>query len=185
MKLCFKGDPLVDRFLIRDSDSDITQRELDSVREWITEGKTWHIMRDHPFHGVPILGGTTLHLRYYFKPSHNDVSYDPGLWSGTNRNLTMTIALRTKFIDHGKTDTDIGHDQNLLDKYVWPLIRNDSVSHDSYWCRWFGAKPWPTRRYQMDFVGDKFPWHENREFVLATECPIPCRPQKHKDWIYC
>lgn len=50
------GDPLVDITASRDLDSPLAQRELDAVNEWLSANKSWHVMRDHPFHAVPILG---------------------------------------------------------------------------------------------------------------------------------
>lgn len=50
------GDELVDIIASRDLDSPITQRELNAVNEWISSGKAWHVMRDHPQHHVPMLG---------------------------------------------------------------------------------------------------------------------------------
>jgi hypothetical protein len=50
------GDELVDIMASRDLDSPITQRELNAVNEWISSGKAWHAMRDHPMHYVPMLG---------------------------------------------------------------------------------------------------------------------------------
>jgi hypothetical protein len=50
------GDLLVDIMASRDLDSPLPQRELDAVNEWLSTGKAWHAMRDHPFHGVPMLG---------------------------------------------------------------------------------------------------------------------------------
>jgi hypothetical protein len=50
------GDELVDIMASRDLDSPITQRELDAVNEWILSNKSWHAMRDHPMHFVPMLG---------------------------------------------------------------------------------------------------------------------------------
>lgn len=51
------GDPLVDKFMVRDIDSPITDREVAAVNEWLDTNNTFHIMRDHPFHWVPILAG--------------------------------------------------------------------------------------------------------------------------------
>ena len=53
-------DPTVDRLLSRDIDSIILAREVDAVRQWLTENNaTFHIMRDHRGHCYPeILGGT-------------------------------------------------------------------------------------------------------------------------------
>ena len=39
------NDQFVDVFMSRDSDSDILQREVDSVNEWLASGKVGHIMR--------------------------------------------------------------------------------------------------------------------------------------------
>ncbi len=50
-------DDMVDTFMSRDSDSAIISREEDSVREWLASNKTFHIMRDHPYHDVFFLGG--------------------------------------------------------------------------------------------------------------------------------
>ena len=50
------GDLLVDIMASRDLDSPLAQRELDAVNEWLSTNKSWHVMRDHPFHAVPILG---------------------------------------------------------------------------------------------------------------------------------
>ena len=46
-----------ERFIIRDSDSRFSKREEEAVQEWIKDDTILHIMRDHPHHGYPILGG--------------------------------------------------------------------------------------------------------------------------------
>ena len=50
------GDLLVDVMASRDLDSPLAERELHAVNEWLSSNKSWHVMRDHPFHSVPILG---------------------------------------------------------------------------------------------------------------------------------
>jgi hypothetical protein len=50
-------DPEVDIFLSRDCDSRISEREVSAIKEWLKSDKDFHIMRDHPYHTVPILGG--------------------------------------------------------------------------------------------------------------------------------
>ena len=58
-------DPLVSEFHSRDLDSVPSPREVDAVKEWLhSKNKTFHIMRDHPLHGVPILG--EIINTYYF-----------------------------------------------------------------------------------------------------------------------
>lgn len=51
------ADPQVNVMLSRDCDSRIHRREVEAVKEWLTSEKDFHIMRDHQYHGVPILGG--------------------------------------------------------------------------------------------------------------------------------
>jgi hypothetical protein len=50
-------DPNVDVFISRDVDSIIWPREVDAVAEWLKSNFTFHVMRDHPFHGSIILAG--------------------------------------------------------------------------------------------------------------------------------
>ena len=51
-------DPNVDVFISRDVDSIIWPREVDAVAEWLTKSNyTFHVMRDHKFHGSIILAG--------------------------------------------------------------------------------------------------------------------------------
>ncbi len=50
-------DPNVDVFISRDVDSIIWPREVDAVAEWLKSNYTFHVMRDHKFHGSIILAG--------------------------------------------------------------------------------------------------------------------------------
>ena len=43
--------------IVRDTDSRLGIREKLAVDEWLDSGKKLHIMRDHPYHRVPMLGG--------------------------------------------------------------------------------------------------------------------------------
>ncbi|MHC4391072.1 MAG: hypothetical protein ACYS22_07105, partial [Planctomycetota bacterium] len=51
------SEPEVEVFLSRDADSRLGGRERAAVEEWLQSGKGVHVMRDHPEHGAPILGG--------------------------------------------------------------------------------------------------------------------------------
>ena len=44
-------------YLSRDLDSRFGKREAAAVEEWLQSGAAVHTMRDHPQHGVPLLGG--------------------------------------------------------------------------------------------------------------------------------
>ncbi|XP_050715764.1 uncharacterized protein LOC126998320 [Eriocheir sinensis] len=51
------GDPQVDTMIVRDTDSQVTQRQVAAVQEWLASGKAFHVMRDHPNHDMPVMGG--------------------------------------------------------------------------------------------------------------------------------
>lgn len=50
----------IDLFVSRDVDTPILPREVAAVKEWINSPYSYHVMRDHPQHGVPILAGEEL-----------------------------------------------------------------------------------------------------------------------------
>ena len=43
--------------LSRDVDSNISEREVAAVKQWLNSDASFHVMRDHPQHGVFILAG--------------------------------------------------------------------------------------------------------------------------------
>ncbi len=47
----------VEYMMSRDADSRLSERERLAVDAWIASGADLHVMRDHPYHGVPMLGG--------------------------------------------------------------------------------------------------------------------------------
>ena len=56
-RFCAFDEPDLDRFIVRDADSRLSRREVEAVSEWEDSNRSLHIMRDHPHHGHPILGG--------------------------------------------------------------------------------------------------------------------------------
>tara|TARA_R100001082_G_scaffold111142_1_gene93650 strand:+ start:7692 stop:8390 length:699 start_codon:yes stop_codon:yes gene_type:complete len=50
-------DKDVDVFCVRDADSRLMRREKEAVDEWLQEGTSLHIMRDHPHHNYIVMGG--------------------------------------------------------------------------------------------------------------------------------
>jgi hypothetical protein len=48
---------LTDCCIIRDSDSVISIREIGLIKEWLNSSYNFHIIRDHPLHNMPIMGG--------------------------------------------------------------------------------------------------------------------------------
>ena len=43
--------------IVRDADSQLSDRKALAVEEWLDSEKRFHIMHDHPFHVSLILGG--------------------------------------------------------------------------------------------------------------------------------
>lgn len=167
--------PITDTFVnvtcFRDLDSPIIKREEDAVSVWLNSTKIVHIMRDSQFHKFAVLGGT-----WCFRTKKN---------ISTSFQILKLILSKASYRKLRNKTTDLKwEDQNILKKYVWPLIKNDSVQHDSYYCKLYpGSIPFPTQRnIDKAFVGCYKPCGK---VYPPKECPIKCRPEKHKNWTYC
>ena len=141
-------DPTVDRLLPRDSDSHISSREVTAVRQWMNDSKkTFHLMRDHMWHCVEILGGFW------------------GVKINQNRHAINVQATRLFYhVDH---KMEYGFDQTLLTQYIWPLAINDSVR----------IKKKENHLYVMSikhfFLNDS--WHMTVIVVINFRIPAPSR----------
>ncbi|XP_071519630.1 uncharacterized protein [Panulirus ornatus] len=160
------GDPTVDVFLVRDSDSWILDREVAAVHEWLASGRGFHVMRDFPQHKAIMLAG---------------------LWGGHNRWPQRLRKIREDMFDQPLNLTR-HFDQHLLANLLWPVIKKDVLQHDSYNCRYEdhkGARPFPVQRKDGLYCGwGSFKTRERR-VVLRTPCPKECRPQAHPSWTHC
>jgi hypothetical protein len=129
----------VNIFLSRDCDSRITEREVSAFNEWLDSNKDFHIMRDHPYHTVPILGG---------------------MW-GCRNGIMKKIGL-TKMIESWNQYSRKGIDQDFLGRYIYPLVVNKSMEHSEFNLKFGGEiRPFPIIRDNYEFVGDVF--DENNE----------------------
>ena len=164
------GDRNVKVSCSRDLDSILLKREEDAVREWMNSGKIFHVMRDHPAHGLDVLGGT-----WCFR---NENNYALG------EKISKIILQQSKY---KKPDYIIPYsdDQDVLIKFVWPLVKSNVLQHDAYLCSTYnGSVPFPSERDEdghfIGMIGD-LPKHKIKKFV----CPIKCRPKLHQNWEYC
>jgi len=99
--------PDVQIMMSRDTDTRILLREKLAVDQWLASDKICHIMRDHPWHGVPILGGMF----------------------GLKKNKIFNIKdLSNNFNQNGDRD----YDQDFLKNYIYPLVKNYSMIHASF-----------------------------------------------------
>lgn len=130
----------VELFMSRDCDSRITQREAISVLEWISSEKSFHIMRDHPHHGTPILGG---------------------MWGVKTEKLRNIRTLIDKYYETDKWKNPIcGVDQDFLKDYVWDMAKNDCYENDEF----FAKKPFTLPRDPKHFVGQVYDGNDNGIF---------------------
>jgi len=118
------GDDVV---ISRDTDSRLSFREKEAVDEWLNSGKDFHIMRDHPYHGTPILGG---------------------MWGCRNGILKGINTLINNYVKGNFWQVD----QNFLKEVIYPIIKDNSCVHDEY----FEKKPFPSKRFPKEFVGQAF-----------------------------
>jgi hypothetical protein len=136
-------DPMVDVSIFRDADSRISMREKYAVDEWLSSDKTFHIMRDHPHHGFPILGG---------------------MWGYKKNDKYDMRKLLTSF---DKTNR-YGTDYEFFGKVLYPMIGEDKIVHDPF----FDQKPFLTERIDREFVGDVFDEYNNRHPEYYKYIPI-------------
>jgi hypothetical protein len=133
-------DPEVDIFLSRDCDSRISEREVAAVNEWLKSDKDFHIMRDHPYHTVPILGG---------------------MW-GCRNGILRDIKI-SKQIENWNKFSRKGIDQDFLGQVIYPYIRNKAMEHSEFGLRFGGEiRPFPGQRKDYEFVGDVFDENDER-----------------------
>lgn len=119
--------------VFRDCDSRIDKREKLAVDEWIKSGKSLHVMRDHPAHGIPY--------------GNNSLGILGGMW-GIKSN---SIPLVQMMVDFPKiNEQSYGNDQTFL-KTVYKLLNNDRCTHDEF----FEGKPFPIKREKGIFVGGR------------------------------
>lgn len=119
--------PEVNIYVIRDTDSRFSERETQAVSEWLLSGTKLHVMRDHPYHAQPIMGGMWG-------------------WKKDGREFSMLSMIKHWF----KKPMRPGEDQDFLRSHIWtlPVTR---IVHDS--CGKFdGTRNWP--QDGPSFVGE-------------------------------
>ena len=109
-------DPDVELFLSRDTDSRLSEREKRSVEAWLSSGRQYHVMRDHPYHRVAMLGG---------------------MWGRRNSGSSQFKQWMFDWLAEGR-EIRKGIDQEFLREVVWPLAKKSCMVHDPFFSgRWF------------------------------------------------
>lgn len=112
-------DPSIERFLVRDTDSKFTSREVDMVHEWEESGKPFHIIRDNPSHNVPILGGTWGAI--------------PGCIPQFRERMAWWLS-NVKPDERNPRGLFHGTDQIFLAGVAWPFIEKNHLAHVQAGC---------------------------------------------------
>jgi len=127
-------DMNVERFIVRDTDSRIAQREKNCVIDWERSGKNFHIIRDHQYHSTKIMGGMWGATKEFI----NKIDYDDLIKQFQNLSYTNTYAT----------------DQEFLARMIYPLVKNTACIHDD-WDRYGeGARKIPHLRDGNHFIGE-------------------------------
>jgi hypothetical protein len=188
----FVADDLnVDRYLVRDLDSDFTWRERAAVDEWIRSNISYHSMSDCENHNVPIMGG---------------------MWGGMPKR-PLPFSIRNTAPSYISMASHKGGDQDFLAHVVWPAwlesrsvfavamrhfthlslhhLSRDFVKHVTWHdCAQPWRRPFPVRLDQQDnfatsMWSHEMPWKEPHYWAWTWE-PIPdiCRPFNRSHWVH-
>lgn len=133
-----------DVFIVRDSDSRLSKRDLSAVNEWLDSGKTLHILRDHPHHNHKILGGMwgfKLDGKFNFEDEINKYFTE------------SEYALGQRMLD-----------MNFLREVVYNTYANNSMVHDSLFDIDSHAQRFSVPMDDYKFIGEIFDENDNRSW---------------------
>lgn len=147
-----------DYVLFRDVDSRPTDREIYAICEWIQTRRGVHTIRDHPFHGVPMLAGLwgarswkADYIRQFLPKAP-----PPDFYKTVERASRQPL---------GSNDF-YQVDQWWLRLEVWKKISMDCVGHDEFFT--FNRKRWrlslPERPADNSFIGEGWTEFETPRF---------------------
>ena len=147
-------DPMVDLLSSRDLDSPLLERERVLIDRFLNSTYIFLSIRDHPMHGIPVLGG---------------------LWtSALYRNRLLFLHLFSVLLDKNKVKRyALSHDQTLLREIVWPKVKDQTLVFDSYTCeKYYGGHqlPFPTQRPSREcHLGCVRPCCENSSKIISQK----------------
>ena len=167
-------DPTVAVSCFRDLDSPLYKREEHAVREFLYTDYIFHGMRDNPYHTSLVMGGM-----WCYRNLKNQQ---------LGQMLLNLILQKAQHRFPNVREANKGDDQTVLNRHLWPVIKNDALVHDSFFCsrsnKPKAIRPFPTKRQRSEpFVGCATRPCEY-DFKML-KCPSKCRPKEHQNWKYC
>lgn len=142
-------DTSIERFIVRDADSRLNEREAAAVQEWIDSGKEFHIMRDHEQHGAFICGGM-------WGATQEFIQKEKDLFDSEVKRHIESIPFQNRMGSRGEY---FNTDQPWLWKFIWPKIINSHIAHikDLPNLRFTGKeKLFPIENPDKSFVGQPY-----------------------------
>ena len=119
------------KVIFRDLDSRLSMRDFQAVQEWEDSGKSLHIIRDHPMHNAPILGG---------------------LWGIIPESLKDFSSKLQNLSPKGY----YGEDQEFLWQNVYGPLKHDRLVHDEFFLREIRRKKISLKREDFEYLGESF-----------------------------
>ncbi len=124
------ADPEASHIIFRDADSYLSRREAAAVNQWVTSNFVGHIMRDHPYHTMPIMGG---------------------MWGCKGGVFTDIQDKISAFCPRDSYNQD----QIFLARCIYPKLREfGCIVHDEFYRYESSAKNFPLPRHDYEFVGE-------------------------------
>ena len=96
--------------LSRDTDCRLSEREVEAINMWLNSDKDFHIIRDHPYHNAPILGG---------------------LWGVRNKILKDMKKLLEDF-EYTNTPDRKQYDQIFLGNIIYSMVKDRAFVNDEF-----------------------------------------------------
>ena len=161
------ADPFVDVFMSRDIDSPILEREVTSVNEWLLSQKLFHVMRDHPFHSDVILAGL-----WGVKVYQNET---------IRKKLAQPLLSKSLVNCYNPVDGDL----RFLEHYLWPLAKQNSIQHDSFYCqKYHSSIPFTQPKLSTSkFIGCRRPCRSDQD--PPGLCPVECLYSNQTNRVLC
>jgi hypothetical protein len=144
--------------IFRDTDSRISDREISAINDWENSKELIHIIRDHPYHQTPILGG---------------------LWGikQAARILLPEMSAMDEFgIRHGE-------DQIFLSHCVYPVIKNVAYINDSFFRYEKNVHLIKVPRYAGEFIGESVDEFDDHEIALRELCMKIEQSVLRRNWL--
>ncbi len=127
-----------DRYIVRDCDSRINEREAWAVNEWIKSGAKFHVIRDHPTH-LPLVNKQWPVLA--------------GMWGCVKGFMSH---METLIRCYKVPNVEYGYDQDFIKHCIWNAARPVALIHDgTTQTPEKGSQPMPVRTTDR-FVGERF-----------------------------